>query len=102
MGERHGVAIVPHLQNRIDLLPDVAIALAEIAMVVDDGSEPRSGKNLGVAIEVLLLQRCRAMRHDNSRKRPLPLIGDIVPAAKDRAFRIKLNVGSHLSYPTSH
>ena len=62
-----GVPVVADLRPRVDLLARLTVAGAEAAVVEDQDVEPGRGKHLGEAVQVHLLNRGEAVRHDHGR-----------------------------------
>src|SRR6185437_15895374 len=85
------------LEPRIDLLPRLSVARAEVAVVVDDGGKPRLGERLGVFVEVHLLHGGEAVSQDDCRKLTRS-IWHVVPAAECRPVGCgECNVSAHIS-----
>jgi hypothetical protein len=66
--ERDRVAVVAHLQPRIELLPRLAVALTEVAVVVGEDDVPRGRERGCVLVEVQLLDAVVAMGDDHGRR----------------------------------
>src|ERR1700732_2829298 len=91
-GVRDGVAVVADLGPRVDLLPRLAIAGTEVAVVEHQHVEPRPVEYLSKTVEVHLLDRREAVGHDHNRRRAG--LSRIEPAAQDDTLGIELDVAS--------
>ncbi len=95
LGERDRVARVLDLLPGVDFLARLAVARAEIAVVVDQGGEAGRGEGLGEAVEIHLLHRREAMGHDDGRPWPLAR-RPVVPAAQGGAvLGLERDVAAH-------
>jgi hypothetical protein len=63
------MAIVTHLHPRIELLPRLSVAVAEIPVVVGEHDEPGARDRRRVLVEIELLEAVVAVRHDDHRRR---------------------------------
>ena len=91
-GVGDGVAVVADLGPRVDLLPRLAVAGTEVAVVEHQHVEPGPVEYLSKTVEVHLLHRGEAVGHDNSRRRAG--LSRIEPAAQDDTLGVELDVAS--------
>jgi hypothetical protein len=93
-----GVPVVPDLRPRVDLLAGLAVAGPEVTVVVDERVQARRGEDLGVVVEVHLLDRRVAVCHDDGRSRRTRPVGGVEPASQGDALGVELDVSaSHAS-----
>src|SRR6266566_5209784 len=87
-----GMPVVADLRPRVDLLARLPVAGAEAAVVEDQGVEPGRGERLGEPVQVHLLDRGEAVRHDHGGPgRARPFRG-VEPAAQGDALSVELDV----------
>src|SRR5580698_11481803 len=89
------VAIVAHLLPRIDFLTRLAVARAEVAIIVNQRREAGLAEDLGEAIEVHFLDGGKAVRHHDRGHGPLGAIGQIKPSAESSTFGVEFDVTAH-------
>jgi hypothetical protein len=91
-GVGDGVPVVADLGPRIDLLTGLPVAGAEAAIVEDQDVQPGRCEHLGEAVQVHLLDRGEAVRHDHGRTGRGGSLGRVEPAAQGDAFRIERDI----------
>ncbi len=87
-----GVPVVADLSPGIDLLTGLTITGAEAAIVEHQHIQPGRGKHLGEAVEVHLLDRGKAVRHDDGGARRCAPLSLVEPAPQGDALGVKLNI----------
>ena len=87
------VAVVADLHPRVQLLPRLAVALAEVAVVVGEYDMARVRNGGCVSVEVELLNAVVAMRHNHNRSGCRADSWAIQPPAKRGPVRVELDVG---------
>jgi hypothetical protein len=93
IGDR--VPVVAHLRPRVDLLPRLAVARAEVAVVVQQHAEPGSAEDVGERVEEELLDRAVAVAHHDRGRRAHRIAGDVQPPPERRALSVELDVLPH-------
>ena len=91
-GVGNGVPVVADLRPRVDLLPGLAVAGTEVAVVEHEHVQPGGGEHLGETVQVHLLDRGEAVRHDDGRSGAAGAAGRVEPAAQGDALCIELDV----------
>jgi len=93
----NGIAIAALLQYGVGFLARQALACAKVAMVIHQHRKAAACKDIGIAIQVLLFDCGKAMRHHDGRAGLVRarISGRIEPAAQDHAFGKKFNVFTH-------
>ena len=67
---REHLAQVTELLPRVNFQADVAAAVAEVAVVVDQAGEPRRLKGTGIGVEPHVHETAEAVAHHHRRVRP--------------------------------
>ena len=98
VGDR--VLVVADLLPGVDLLARLArrgVGGAEPAVVVDHARQARGGEDLGVVVEVLLLDRREAVRHHHAGMATVRVrgVGCVEPPAQRRALGVERDVFAH-------
>src|SRR2546430_4368999 len=91
--KRDRMAVVAHLDLRVQLLPRLAFALAEVPVVVGEHDMPGARDRRRVLIEVELLQAVVTVRHDDDRRVRCDRSRTVEPPAQRGSLRIELDVG---------
>src|SRR5256884_6542831 len=91
--KRDRMAVVAHLDPRVQLLPRLAFALAEVPVVVGEHDMPGARDRRRVLIEVELLQSVVTVRHDDNRRVRCDRSRTVEPPAQRGSLRIELDVG---------
>lgn len=90
--KRDRMAVVAHLDPRVQLLPRLAFALAEVPVVVGQHDVAGACDRRRVLVEVELLQAVVAVRHDDDRRVRRERPGTVEPPAQRGFLRIELDV----------
>src|SRR6266566_1291464 len=90
VGDR--VPVVASLGDRINLLPGLTVAGAEVTVVEHQDVEARPREVLGVIVEVHLLHSRQAVRHDDHRGRGGVAVCSVEPAPQNDALGVELDI----------
>src|SRR6202040_1138755 len=78
----------------VDLETGLAVAIAEIAVVVDEDGEAILDEALGVFVEEHLLGAGEAVSHNDRGNGLLRAVGHVEPSTKSEAFGIEFDIAS--------
>src|SRR3546814_4442141 len=83
------------LPPRIDMAGDRAVALAMVALIIDERAQTGLDHRFTDLIKRLLLYTRPAVRNDDDRNRAAG-VGHVMPAPERNALRRKLHIASHI------